>query len=523
VLTEPGQVEAEQRLHSLFINHPDAVFVLDEQGCYAQLNPACERLTGLAPETLLGTPCGARARERQVVLHGVRVALSGQSITFEATVIGRERREVPVQVTLVPIEVNGAIVGVYGITRDISPRKRVEQRLATHARQQTAVADLGLLALTDIGTSELLRITVEVVADTLEVNSVALLELESESSVFRLQAGVGIPESLINARLSSRGLNALLEQPESTRIRELNPGELFGTPGLEVGDPTGGLATRVPGRESTHGLLIAWSKRARATSDDDLRFLQQVAIVLGAAIDQYQAADELRRRESELKVLVEHTADNIVRFDRLLRFMYVNPALERMVGLGADRLIGRTMREVGRTDEQDLERWERALRRVFRSGEEDELESMYGERSYHVRLSPEFGPDAEVNSVLGVGRDITAERRREAERSKLYQELLERDTRLHALVERVLLNQRGRPEQRPQSSATVEQFNARERRLLRLLARGMTNRQIGLELDLRPGTVKNYVANLLPRLNANDRTHAAVVAAQLGLLGEEGE
>ncbi len=54
-----------------------------------------------------------------------------------------------------------------------------------------------------------------------------------------------------------------------------------------------------------------------------------------------------------------------------------------------------------------------------------------------------------------------------------------------------------------------------ERRILDLIARGMTNRQIGNELHLAEKTVKNYVSNLLSKLGMSRRTEAAVFATRL--------
>ena len=445
--------DAEQRLRSLFTNHPDAVFALDRHGRYTELNPACERLTGIPAEHLVGTPIGEHSLERQLVLDSVRTALDGTSLTFEATLINHDKRSVPVQATLVPILVDGSAVGVYGITKDISARKRIELRLATQAREQMAIADLGLLALTDIGTDELLRMTVELIAATLDLGNVALLEYCSDASTFSLRDGVGVPEPLIDATIANNTLQAMIERPDSSRIDARTLHAMFAVPGLDLGKRPAGLASRIPGRDANHGLLVGWSRRARAFSEDDLRFLQEVAIVLGAAIDHYRAADELRRRESEFKVLVEHASDNIARFDRLLRYVYVNPALQRVLGVPASELINRRIADVHAVHPHDVDGLERGVRRVLRTGEEEQLEIAYADRCYQVRFSPEFGPDDDVKSVLCVGRDITAEKRREAERSKLYQELLERDERLHGLMERMLLDQ--------------QQPNARERRARR--------------------------------------------------------
>ena len=54
-----------------------------------------------------------------------------------------------------------------------------------------------------------------------------------------------------------------------------------------------------------------------------------------------------------------------------------------------------------------------------------------------------------------------------------------------------------------------------ERRILDLIAEGMTNRQIGEQLFLAEKTVKNYVSNLLAKLGMSRRTEAAAYAARL--------
>lgn len=54
-----------------------------------------------------------------------------------------------------------------------------------------------------------------------------------------------------------------------------------------------------------------------------------------------------------------------------------------------------------------------------------------------------------------------------------------------------------------------------ERRILDLIAEGLTNRQIGERIFLAEKTVKNYVSNLLTKLGMDRRTEAAVFAARL--------
>jgi DNA-binding NarL/FixJ family response regulator len=61
----------------------------------------------------------------------------------------------------------------------------------------------------------------------------------------------------------------------------------------------------------------------------------------------------------------------------------------------------------------------------------------------------------------------------------------------------------------------TEQLTDQERRILDLLAEGLTNRQIGERLYLAEKTVKNYVSNVLMKLGMHRRTEAAVYATRV--------
>jgi len=54
-------------------------------------------------------------------------------------------------------------------------------------------------------------------------------------------------------------------------------------------------------------------------------------------------------------------------------------------------------------------------------------------------------------------------------------------------------------------------LSGRENQILELIARGLTNRQIGEHLDLAEKTVKNYVSSILSKLGLERRTQAAIL------------
>jgi two-component system, NarL family, response regulator DevR len=75
----------------------------------------------------------------------------------------------------------------------------------------------------------------------------------------------------------------------------------------------------------------------------------------------------------------------------------------------------------------------------------------------------------------------------------------------------VLERVRKGPEVNEELAALTEQ----ERKILALIAEGLTNRQIGERLFLAEKTVKNYVSSILAKLGLERRTQAAVLAAKL--------
>ena len=67
------------------------------------------------------------------------------------------------------------------------------------------------------------------------------------------------------------------------------------------------------------------------------------------------------------------------------------------------------------------------------------------------------------------------------------------------------------------ATGSADELTEREREIVRLLARGDSNREIGEALFITEGTVKNHVSNILSKLALRDRTQAALWARDHGL------
>jgi diguanylate cyclase (GGDEF)-like protein/PAS domain S-box-containing protein len=120
--------ESEQRLKSLYLNNPDAVYTLDMEGRFLSTNPACEKITGYKSVQLVDKkfrhviPQEECERMREYFL----LSRQGETNSFEVEVLHAQGHRVELHVKHIPIIVDGRIAGVYGIGHDITESKRAE-------------------------------------------------------------------------------------------------------------------------------------------------------------------------------------------------------------------------------------------------------------------------------------------------------------------------------------------------------------------------------------------------------------
>ncbi|MGE0081451.1 MAG: PAS domain S-box protein [Thiohalomonadaceae bacterium] len=153
--------------------------------------------------------------------------------------------------------------------------------------------------------------------------------------------------------------------------------------------------------------------------------------VVAEEITDRRRLERVRQQEREFRALAENSSDVIVRFDRAHRRIYVNPAIEALVGKPREAMLGKTNREAGLPPAL-ADFLDHAIEQVFTTGQACTLEvglpTPAGERVVDSRLVPEFGPADQVETVLGISRDVTERRRAEEalrESERKYRTLVE--------------------------------------------------------------------------------------------------
>jgi DNA-binding CsgD family transcriptional regulator/PAS domain-containing protein len=370
-------------------------------------------------------------------------------------------------------------------------------------KQQAALSELLHWAVAGSHPNELIQACVSLLAARLGADLAMVLELDATHQSLLVRAAAGNGAEAIEK----------LAFDATTRV------------GLPQRLAAQGLMSSVSAviwqGEQPFGTLAGYARRPSAFGPGDSAFLSSMAAVLSIALAQRESGERLARLSAQTTLLFDQMPCLVARIDPDLRFTYVNPVLERVVGRPSTDLLGASYRDLG-LPEQVADTLSGRLQHAFRSRRSQtwtmSLPLSNASVEFEVLLIPELNGEGSVASLLAVGRDLTAQRRLEQLQHDHQQHLLQLEGRLHELLQRLLVSQ-DQQQRRQAELDNLKPLSNREREVLRLLASGQTNAEMARQLGVSAGTIKNHVAHILPKLGAVDRTHAAARAVELGLTG----
>jgi PAS domain S-box-containing protein len=295
-ITERKLFEQQQeRLVSIVRNSSDFIGISDMQGIPNFVNAAGRKMVGLGERDVTTTHVLEyfAPEDRDFVGAAVLPAIR-ENGRWPAIVELRLRNwetdaTIPVLFDAFRIDDprTGEPIAVGTVTRDISERKRAEEERAARARQQAAIARLGVQALEDENVATLIDEAIELVASTLDVPHASVGELVDGDEVV-VRAGIGWPRAAIGSRGSAdrrsfAGYTLLVA--ESVTSDDVTADDRF-TPSPILGNSPSksGAGVVIPGRDEPYGVLTVFADSVRPFTGDDVDFLQSVANVLAVAI-----------------------------------------------------------------------------------------------------------------------------------------------------------------------------------------------------------------------------------------------
>jgi NarL family two-component system response regulator LiaR len=137
--------------------------------------------------------------------------------------------------------------------------------------------------------------------------------------------------------------------------------------------------------------------------------------------------------------------------------------------------------------------------------------------STQVIVLTSFGEDEKVFSAIKAGAlSYLLKNVSPGDLIKAVQAAYRGETQLHPEIAKKLMDELSLGPRRQ----TPEELTERELDVLKLIARGQSNREIARELVISEKTVKTHVSNILSKLHLADRTQAAIYALREGLATE---
>lgn len=375
-VTERNRMEEELRLKEQVLDHAhDGIYLIDEQARFVYVNDEACRALGYSREELLGM--GVQDIDQAYSVEDTnavgRQTREDGSFVFQTQHRRRDGSLLPVEIQASALEYQGQHLGL-AVARDISERKQAEAALES--------------------SNMLLRNVLQGIPDPVwmkDANGVFVVCNQGVARLFNMPVEEIIgkddfdffpPEEAEFYRNKDR--SAL----EAGQVLVNEEWWTFGDNGEQVL-----METRKTPVRSTEGKLLG---------------------VLGVARDitaRKRLETELAARERVFRTLAENMPDNVVRWDKDGRYVYLNRTLEHVLGKRLDQISGQRPSEAF-TDGR-FEPLQTAVEKLVSSEGGTvivplTLQTGDGQMVFHeVKLVAERNDAGEVVGVLGIGRDMT--------------------------------------------------------------------------------------------------------------------
>ncbi len=356
--------------------------------CY--ISPAVEDILGISPETLYRNPTAFLEAIHPADRERVKAALPKQKTgeyCEEYRLLLRDGSTRWVRDRAIPVfNKAGEVYRVAGIVEDITALKGAEMTLGIRAKQQKALADLGRMAMEKPGMQEVFEETVELIAQTLDVEFCKILEVDPETNDFLMRACVGWPAEMVGRAKISHGEASqaafTLASEYPVVVDNLMAERRFEGAGLLWNwGARSGITVRIGQRNRPYGVLGVHSRVARSFSHDDVHFVEAAANLLAATLD--RVAAEARQEKLSLELIIERqrlndilaTVPGIVwelQWDDVGKEMtitFVSDHVEALTGFPREMWVGNTDFWVKRLHPDDREEVLANIRRGFEGGE----------------------------------------------------------------------------------------------------------------------------------------------------------
>jgi len=318
---EEALAESEEQYRYLFENANDAIFTIDLRGNFTSVNKAAEMLSGypraealqqniadiLPPEHL------ATARAMLATKLG-----GGDPTRYEVELLTKDGRRVPVEIGTTLVSRFGEPMGVQGVGRDMTERKRAEEEIKRHLNRLTALRAIDVAIASSLDLSLALNVLLDQVTTQLQVHAAAVLLLNPHTQVLEAAATRGFRSNEIQrTRLRlGEGLagRAALERRMVSSENLAEAGRSFTRAELLAKERfVAYYAAPLVAKGQIEGVLEVFHRGPFEPTTDWLDFFAALAGQAAIAVDNVHLFSNLQTANLELKAAYDNTLEGWVR------------------------------------------------------------------------------------------------------------------------------------------------------------------------------------------------------------------
>ena len=128
---ESSLAQSSERYASMFTHHPHAAYSVDPDGRFTDANAPALEMTGLTLEQIRESHFSQviHPEDLHLIQDGFDGAMAGEPQLIEARVVRADGAIVDIRCTAIPVVVGGEVVGVHGITEDVTGAKQLVRQL----------------------------------------------------------------------------------------------------------------------------------------------------------------------------------------------------------------------------------------------------------------------------------------------------------------------------------------------------------------------------------------------------------
>ena len=298
---------------------------------------------------------------------------------------------------------------------------RYRDEVATRARQQAAVAELGQRALAGIALDELISDAAATTARELRTDFVSVLELTGDGLGLLVRAGHGFPDGVLGGVLGTTTdeLQGYALESDAPVIIDDFAAETRFAPSPVQHDlgVASALVAPIGTTGRRFGVIGAHSRIARHFGADDAHFLQALANVIGAAAERARHEEGVRDSEARFRELANTTPALMWMTDAEGSVTFVNDGWLRFTGRTLEDELGDTFGSSAHPDDRDdlNVRWRNAVGRRAEFRFEYRLMDQHGSYRWMLEVgTPRFAGDRFLGYV-GTATDIHERKQMEDE------------------------------------------------------------------------------------------------------------